>query len=537
MVNEVRSENEDFATLCKASFRYVQVTHHMTNWNSLPRGVERGLDALVQSIRPPMPSGELSSKLAALAADFGEKVCDVVRNHLVQCRVQVEQALLELDDKDADRAGNIVRRQLESKLGKKMEAGRRGQLLDEALQMVGAARSCNLMDADKDERSEPPAPVASTSAPHTVRSERKRPRVEDTPSPVQRGSTTASCRSTPQQSLQPGQGTPQREQRQEELRLDIAELMALDTSLSTENPTALSPSELVLTNTAPAAGTSTIVSLSTVDDTVDDDVPLAIDDILLPGSADIFPPSSASPSITVHGTASILPPSSPRDDVTVRGDADTNTVAGVMLPGTADVLPPSSGSPNVTVHGTANILPPSSPRYDVTVRDKNDTTVSVRPDCRVLILGDSNLRFLSGLPADYQVECFPGAKIFHITDVLNALQKPLSCQHVLLAVGINHRDQDYQKVTSPALTTCLQALRGTGCTGHFLGVSVQEKLAVDMKENVSRLNAAARSTFQQHFIQPLPSDKVSTKRDGIHYETYTVNLIKESIVSHFVSLN
>jgi hypothetical protein len=53
------SSNADFAKVCKAAYRYVQLSHHEGNWLALPQGIAVGLHRVTDSIRPPMPSEEL----------------------------------------------------------------------------------------------------------------------------------------------------------------------------------------------------------------------------------------------------------------------------------------------------------------------------------------------------------------------------------------------------------------------------------------------------------------------------------------------
>ena len=158
-------------------------------------------------------------------------------------------------------------------------------------------------------------------------------------------------------------------------------------------------------------------------------------------------------------------------------------------------------------------------------------------NCNVMVIGDSNLRFMGGLPTNYQVAVMPGARFMHINEVVKALPKSSTFEHIVVAAGINHRDRDYNKETLPDLRTLVDSLRNSGKTAHFLGLSYNSKLAPEMKANLSHINKAAQSEFKHRFIQPLPDAKICTKPDGIHHVQYTVNAIRESIIKHMTSLN
>ena len=178
-----------------------------------------------------------------------------------------------------------------------------------------------------------------------------------------------------------------------------------------------------------------------------------------------------------------------------------------------------------------------SPGDNVTEYDKSDTGLYSLDDCNVTVIGDSNLRFMGGLLTNYQVAFRPGAKFTHITDVVKAIPKSSTCEHLVVAMGVNHRDRDYNKETLPDLRTLVESLRNCGKTAHFLGLSYNSKLAPELKANLSRINKAAQLEFKHCFIQPLPDDKICTKPDGIHHVQYTVNAIRDSIVAHITSLN
>ena len=129
---ENKSGNLDFSNLCKTTFRYVQVSHHLENWHNVPASIGKNIGSLISNIKPPMPNSELTDKLTAIGVDFGNKIAETVKSHLQTVKVNVESSLLSLDHQDADRAHTIVKKQLDYKLGRKMTAKNQERWLSEA---------------------------------------------------------------------------------------------------------------------------------------------------------------------------------------------------------------------------------------------------------------------------------------------------------------------------------------------------------------------------------------------------------------------
>src|SRR6267154_169372 len=129
---ENRSGNLDFSDLCKTTFRYVQISHHLENWQNVPASIGKNIGSLISNIKPPMPSNELTDKLTAIGVDFGNKIAETVKSHLQTVKVNVESSLLRLDNQYADKAHAIVKKQLDYKLGRKMTAKNQERWLSEA---------------------------------------------------------------------------------------------------------------------------------------------------------------------------------------------------------------------------------------------------------------------------------------------------------------------------------------------------------------------------------------------------------------------
>lgn len=169
---------------------------------------------------------------------------------------------------------------------------------------------------------------------------------------------------------------------------------------------------------------------------------------------------------------------------------------------------------------------------------KNDPEPNVcviNSDCRVLIIGDSNIQNLTGLPKDVQIESYRGAKFTWLTDIVKGVQLPDSVSDIVLAAGINLRNSDWDKEVEPTLRTCIDAMKSTKRTLHFLEISSPPGLKEAERQTMYRINDYMWQQKDVDIIPKLASKSVKTIPDGIHYDQNTLGYIKDMILDHFYS--
>lgn len=167
---EAESSNAQFGKLVKTTYRYVQVNHHKGNWSQVPKGMVSSINKVVSNIKPPMPAPGLSDELLALGLEFGEKIALCVRKHLSNCKDVIAQELRTLDSTDVDRAIQVAGRQLEAKLGKKIDATSRQTWLTEARNLTSSRREEGGLDSatgGAEWTSDASAPRTRDPQPHT----------------------------------------------------------------------------------------------------------------------------------------------------------------------------------------------------------------------------------------------------------------------------------------------------------------------------------------------------------------------------------
>jgi len=151
-----RSDNPDFRQLVQTTYRHVQISHALVNWNSIPKGVERAVDKLSKSIRPPRSTEILRERLQTAADDFKSRIVACVQEHLASTLEQNITALQALNQQDVSLAQSIVRRQVRRTLGRRI----RETTIEEALIVAAATRASrrgpeNGREPDTDHSGEP----------------------------------------------------------------------------------------------------------------------------------------------------------------------------------------------------------------------------------------------------------------------------------------------------------------------------------------------------------------------------------------------
>jgi len=109
---QVNSDNPDFRELIKTMNQGARLYHAQNHWESLPITLDKAVDRISSSVRPPMPDETLSRHITRAANSFKEAIRHSVNEHLVRKSTQTRRTLQQLDPQDENQAKSIVRRQL-----------------------------------------------------------------------------------------------------------------------------------------------------------------------------------------------------------------------------------------------------------------------------------------------------------------------------------------------------------------------------------------------------------------------------------------
>jgi hypothetical protein len=131
------SSNNDFASVSKCMYRVVQLRHHEANWKSLPKSINHRLNRLADDIKPPAADDTFRSALSDLTSHYGEKIRQLVEEHLRKKIAHTEVEAGRLSRQDIERAQEVAAKYVSTRLGKRLPENRRATLLQQAADAIG----------------------------------------------------------------------------------------------------------------------------------------------------------------------------------------------------------------------------------------------------------------------------------------------------------------------------------------------------------------------------------------------------------------
>lgn len=508
------SANPDFTALLRSTFHLVKVQHANNNWANIPKGVDRAVDKLATSIRPPLQNQQLKAGLEAATSDYKSQIVAVVQQHLADSLQQCKQTLRGLNQDDRDLVHDIVRRRVRHTLGRRVTDATIEGALDEA-------------SSAGDEAVHPVTTTATNTqqnvtevAWQTVGGNRKSPTTSTTTS-----STTASSSST--SSSVPCTG-----------RFDI--LRTIDTTEEGDGSQPLFDDgefpELQRPKTQQRLP-SPKASRRRQRSTHDDGTPDANHVTKRADVASTPPGTSAAIKIDIQ------------DETSQPEDVEQTGSASAASPSTSEQL-----SPIIPIVSTVGVgsdrrrsLPANGAKPRPVGRVFVDKTLAWKalgrstPGFNTMCLTDSNGRNWNSAPHDYNVRARPGARIEEVTSILMSTQIPTTTKVVVIAVGVNNRLEEPSTILA-RLTSLNRAFDRHQC--HFLFAEVVHHPNMNNKElqGVNYINKAALETFGADRVIRLPADLIveaetDNPRDTVHYSVKTAQQVVINICSAVMRLN
>lgn len=170
---------------------------------------------------------------------------------------------------------------------------------------------------------------------------------------------------------------------------------------------------------------------------------------------------------------------------------------------------------------------------------KCDWILRLRSATTVLVVGDSNMARFGSFPLDWQLECFPGARLEHLPALLNSLKREPDAKltFLIVAVGINNRDDKFQTVVDTWLGLVSQfdnTLPGVVLLWIGLGCTNRSRLYI--QHFVNQFNVVLQDGLpKDRYIVPIPwkeTRMVSPEEDNIHFDTHTAVRLGRLMMMH-----
>jgi hypothetical protein len=176
--------------------------------------------------------------------------------------------------------------------------------------------------------------------------------------------------------------------------------------------------------------------------------------------------------------------------------------------------------------------------------DKTKWTIEPKPDTRVLVVGDSNMRDAPKVPAEWEIHSLPGAKLDHVTSMLRRmkqrLQENAKLQHVIIQVGINHCSS-FSSMYKYALGEISDEINDIGVSCSYCGIAADSSRLPEKEfKKIKEINEYVKMVWLNSYIEPLPETEIRIQQFdawGIHYTRETIGKIVNKMVVHTNSLS
>lgn len=163
---------------------------------------------------------------------------------------------------------------------------------------------------------------------------------------------------------------------------------------------------------------------------------------------------------------------------------------------------------------------------------------------KTLVVADSNLRNIRGLPRDTEVHIFPGANMDNTARIISKLENKRNVDTIVVHVGINNRNQTWNN-TQFDVNKLLSSLKRSQLNYKVIGVSIPPGLPAAEKEHLAQINTYVETRINEDstaggcYVKPLPSEQVSvspTDKYRIHYDQGTLDKLSSKICELFLGV-
>ena len=550
------SENPDFQVLVRKLFAYVQLRRANQIWSSLPKGVDNLLGEAFGNILPPMPNESIHSTLARLGADTKTGLLISVQEHLTSREEEIRTSLSSLNPRDKLLAAKIARTNTIQRYGQKINPDQVYNWMGEALDLVGTGFELPHVETLQ-EQTTGPAPIQTIITPargegwHRVpQGQRKRKlRTLITPPPVvfnnrfgalplegdlnQRdpaetpskrlnrrqsgdrpGFVPVSTNDTASTSFDPQPQNPieeqQKEQQQERQEKQQQEQQQQEQQQQQQEEQQEQQQHEQQQEQQQHEQQQEQLQQEEQQQQEQQQEQLQQEQQQQQQEQQLQQEQQQLQQQQVFDN----PPDSPNSAELASSSPRLSASQPAMTIGARPV-----------VHNE---------------RIKSHWSLKVKPQTKTVVIADSNFRLATQLPADWEVHVYPGMSLIQTCRVIESsnLRSSNNLQHVIFNAGINNRGWTFSNVLIDFNKVC-SSIEKTGCTGHFVGISIPPEIPDYEKETIRRINNHAKGKLGNKYIQQLSPDQVSvspTDKFKIHYDHDTIFKICDNIVNHFLSL-
>jgi len=152
------SKNPNFAELVKTLHRWVQLKHHLHNWEQTPKSIIVKTKLITDNIKLPCPDMQFSTTLNSLATHFNENLTKTCIDHLKSNLQKVEDRLITLSPIDLKKAISFAKKQILERSSSKIKGDLLDTLLQSAAILVGSLIADDVVETVHECAEIPPIP-------------------------------------------------------------------------------------------------------------------------------------------------------------------------------------------------------------------------------------------------------------------------------------------------------------------------------------------------------------------------------------------
>ena len=506
-----QSANPDFRQTVRHFNNGARLQHAAKNWDQVPVGVQRAINKVANSIKPPLADEALRGRINQAADSFSHNIQRLVSEHVTSKYISTTRSLAQLEPSDRDQARAIARRQI---LRSNTRVSQ--QNLEDLLQAVGSDADRHQDDwnrvgtRDAPRYTTPPAaleiPLSNRFAALEDEASTEEILAElNTTMPLEEQMDTTTSKKRAARSSPPVDQTPHKR-------------------TCAEQPTFRVPTALPqrVSNPCPSRDGSGSPQV------VREEVVVTSDPSSVSGTA----PS-----------ASARPPLGDRPET-------SNSTSGV--PTATAVSPAPTGQLSVSVSGltpSGYVTPLPSPinagrpiRLSMFAPKDRDTwsIPEIMPDEDTLLITDSNGGALARhTPLNWRVAGFRGGHLHHVNRLLEKFPIPPQVTTLIVAMGLNDRAPCTTIPLINTVTRLQELLQIQPRRTVILGIPQFNGTSVDVRKRTTIINQHFRDLLaeQHNFIDIPESLTVQDASDGSHYPVHFAGQLVRHLTTAVEHLN
>jgi len=168
-------------------------------------------------------------------------------------------------------------------------------------------------------------------------------------------------------------------------------------------------------------------------------------------------------------------------------------------------------------------------------QDKTRWRVSLSPSTKVLVIGDSNLKYATEVPKEWEVHSLSGAHIENIVSILKTFPPDSGLNVVIMQAGINHRDD--LRFPIEAVNELEYEAKRINAKLMIVGIPIAVGMSKALTRKLKDFNKAMYDVFLTRFIYPLKPIDVYMERDDpscIHFRPRTVLKMIDCVIDRML---